>query len=243
MIHDSHNIVITKFGFSLSFKLGFRNFGADVPLMWRMVKIGAPAAVTAAERSFAQLALLRLASPFGDVGLAAYALTRRMENFLGFGSMGVGQATGVMVGQNLGAGKPERARKAILWGLLYVQILPFFFRMFMLAFPFLLIGIFTREPAVVSVGTKLLQLQVFAAFFMGAQQVFLRSYNTAGDTMIPMIVTLFAVWCVEVPTAYFVTHSSAGILGIGYAAIAGMSFRCVLYVPYFFYGRWARIKV
>ncbi|MSP78284.1 MAG: MATE family efflux transporter [Dehalococcoidia bacterium] len=223
--------------------LTFKRFRMDYRVLWSMVRLGAPAAVTAAERSFAQLALLGMASPFGDVGLAAYALMRRLENFLNFGSRGIGQAAGVMVGQNLGAGKPGRAKAAILWGLVYVQMVPSLFRVTLFFFPFILITIFTREPGVVSIGSQLLQLQVIAAFFMGAQIVFQQSYNTAGDMVVPMVVTMLAVWCVEVPVAWFLTGTSVGILGIGYAAIAGMAVRNICYVPYFFWGRWLRVRV
>ncbi len=73
--------------------------------------------------------------------------------------------------------------------------------------------------------------------------VFQQAYNTAGDTLAPMIVTLIAVWAIEIPLAWYLTHTSVGVLGVGFAGIAGMAFRVVCYVPYYFTGRWLRIKV
>ncbi|MSP78283.1 MAG: MATE family efflux transporter [Dehalococcoidia bacterium] len=220
-----------------------RGYRMDFPLMWRMIKIGVPASVTNAERAISQLVLLGFAAPFGDIALAAFAMTRRMEMLLNFGGMGTGQATGVMVGQNLGAGKPERAKQAVLWGLVYCQVVPAAVRVVTFIAPALLITIFTREPEVVTLGAQLLRLQVIAAFFMVSSMVFQQSFNTAGDTLPPMIVTLIAVWAIEIPLAWFLTHTSVGLLGVGYAAIAGMAFRNVCYVPYYFTGRWLRVKV
>jgi Na+-driven multidrug efflux pump len=164
--------------------------------------------------------------------------------FLFFGLMGVGQATGVMVGQNLGAGQPERAKKAILWGLGFVQIVPATVRLVMLLSPLLLITIFTRDMSVAEATSQLLALVVIAGFFQGFQQVFQSAFNTAGDTMTPMLVTMAAVFAVEIPLAWYLTTSTdLGLLGIGWAGIAGMAFRNVVYVPYYLSGLWLRRKL
>ncbi|MBM3947414.1 MAG: hypothetical protein FJ315_08490, partial [SAR202 cluster bacterium] len=71
--------------------LSLKGYRADLPLIWRMLKLGAPASVGGLERATAQLALLRFVTPFGDVALAAYSITRRSEMFANFGGMGMGQ--------------------------------------------------------------------------------------------------------------------------------------------------------
>ncbi|MBI4312301.1 MAG: MATE family efflux transporter [Chloroflexi bacterium] len=224
--------------------LTLRGYRVDYPLLWRMLKLGTPASLAGTERATAQLVLLGFVSPFGDVALAAYALTRRMEMFANFGSMGLGQASGILVGQNLGAGKPERARQAIGWALLYVGIMKSVVGAFIVAFPFLLITVFTSDTDVVELTSVWLRIQVFAAILMGMSMVFQQSFNTAGDTMAPLLVTLVGVWFVELPVAWLLSHTlGIGPLGIGWAAIAGMSARIVGYVPYFYWGRWLRVKV
>src|SRR5690606_37798836 len=90
--------------------LDFKGYRVDFPLLWRMVKLGAPAGVTGATQNLAQIVLIGLVAPFGDNTLAAYSLTRRVEMMIGAGTMGLGQGTGILVGQNLGAGRPERAK-------------------------------------------------------------------------------------------------------------------------------------
>ena len=225
-------------------QLTLRGYYLDYPLLWKMVKVGTPASVAGSERAVAQLVLLGVVAPFGDISMAAYALTRRMEMLANFGSQGIGQASGIMVGQNLGAGKPERARKAVGWALVYVTVAKSVLGAMIFGFPVFFIMIFTGDAGVIELTTVWLRIQVIAAILMGMQMVFQQSYNTAGDTMTPMIVTLFAVWAVEVPMAWWLSHQmDVGPIGVGWAGVAAMASRLMLYVPYFFTDRWLRVKL
>jgi putative MATE family efflux protein len=216
----------------------------DLPLIWRMLKVGAPASIRGTERATAQLALLAIAAPFGTVALAAYALTRRLEQFTNFGSGGIGQASGVMVGQNLGAKQPERAKKAVAWALLYVGTMKSFILVLFWLFPLVAITFFTRDPAVVDLTVQWVRIQLFGAVFQGLMQVFQQSFMGAGDTLAPMIVTLVGVWVFEVPLAWFLcTQTGLGALGIAFASLAGFGSRVLFFAPYYFHGRWLRIKL
>lgn len=224
--------------------LTLRGYRVDYGLLWRLLKLGAPASVAGLERATAQLVLLGLVVPFGDVALAAYSLTRRMEMFSNFGSMGLGQAAGILVGQNLGAGDPHRAKASIGWALVYVGIMKSVIGTLIFLFPVALVTIFTPQEDVVQLTSIWLRIQVLAAVFMGMSMVFQQSFNTAGDTVAPLVVTLVGVWGVELPLAWLLSHGAGvGPLGVGYAAIAGMAARLVCYVPYFYWGRWLRVKV
>jgi putative MATE family efflux protein len=224
--------------------LTLRGYYVDYPLLWRMIKIGTPASIAATERTTAQLVLLAFVTPFGDVALAAFALTRRMEMFANFGAMGLGRATGIMVGQNLGAGQLSRARQAIGWGLMYVTVMKLVLGSVIFLFPVGLVMLFTDQADVVELAALWLRIQVIGTIFMGMGMIFQQSFNTSGDTMAPMIVTLLSMWFIELPLAWFLLNGTdIGVLGIAYARITSMSVRVALYVPYFYWGRWARIKV
>ncbi len=224
--------------------LSLRGSRIDLPLIWKMLKLGAPASVRGTERTTSQLALLGIVAPFGDVALAGYALTRRLEQFTNFGSGGIGQASGAMVGQNLGAGSPSRARATVRWALLYVGVMKGIIAALLWSFPFAAIMIFTDDPAVLDLTAHWIRIQVFGAFFQGLMQVFQSSFMGAGDTLAPMIVTLAGVWLFEVPLAWYLcTQTSLGVLGIAYASIVGFGSRVLIFIPYYFYGRWLRIKL
>ncbi len=225
-------------------KLTLRGYRPDWPLLKRLVQLGAPASVAGTERAVAQLVLLRFVTPFGDIATAAYAMTRRMEMFANFGSMGIGQAAGIMVGQNLGAKRPERAKQAVGWALAMVGMIKGPVGLLLILLPGAFVVLFTQDAAVMDLTVDWVRIQVFASILMGLAMVFQQSYNNAGDTWAPMVVTLLAVWGIELPLAWYLSHTlGIGPLGIGIAAIAGMGSRVLIYIPYFFKGRWLKIKV
>ncbi|MBI4299108.1 MAG: MATE family efflux transporter [Chloroflexi bacterium] len=224
--------------------LTLRGYRVDYPVLGRILKIGVPASMTGMERAVAQLVLLGLAARFGDVALAAYALTRRAEMLTNFGTMGLGKASGILVGQNLGARRPDRARQSVVWGLVYAIAMQLVLGGLLFVFVVTVVTLFTKEADVVALASVWFRIQVIASVFLAIHMVFMQSFNTAGDTLAPMVITLVAVWGVELPLAWLFSRSlGMGPLGIGYAAIVGMGIRAVFYVPYFFWGRWLRIKV
>lgn len=223
--------------------ISLRAYHVDLNLCWRMLRLGAPASVGGVERAAAQLALLRFVTPFGDVATAAFALTRRLEMFGNFGGVGMGQGAGILAGQNLGAGKPERARQALVWAQVYMFGVNSVVGIVLFAFPALFITLFTSEPEVVGLASTWLRIQVIAGVFMVQAMVFQQAYNVVGDTMATMVVTLVAMWGVEIPLAWFLSNSHFGILGIAYAVVFGMAARWLIFFAYFFPGRWLRVKV
>lgn len=225
-------------------RITLRGARVDFPMISRQLRLAAPASIRGTERASSQLALLGIVTPFGDVVLAAYALTRRLEQSSSFGSGGIAQAGGVMVGQNLGGGQPSRAKQSLGWALVYVAAMKATVLGLFWLFPLAVIMVFTRDAAVVALTAHWVRIQLFAAFFQGLMIVFQEAYHGAGDTLAPLIVTLVGVWAIEVPLAYYLClHTSLGPIGIAYAAIAGFSSRTLFFLGYYFTGRWLRIKV
>jgi putative MATE family efflux protein len=213
----------------------------DPRLMLQMVKVGGPAAVTGAERSIAQLIVVGLVAPFGDSALAAYTLTRRLEMFVNLGSQGLGQASGIIVGQSLGAGKPERAKQTVLWASGYVLAIKGCMTAFVFLFPGLVLGVFARDAELLELASTWVRIQAVGYLALGVSQVAMQSFQTAGDTLVPMLVTLLSIWGVQQPLAYFLPHHfGLGQLGIAWAITLAVMVRPLCYVPYFFWGPWMR---
>jgi Na+-driven multidrug efflux pump len=209
-----------------------------------MLKIACPAAITGMERSMAQLILLGLVTPFGDNALAAYTITRRVEMFVNLGSAGLGQAAGIIVGQNLGAERPDRARQTVLWATGYVFGIKTVLSLLVFAFPSVILYAFTLDAEFMDLAANWLRIQVPSYIAIGVSQVAMQSFMTAGDTLFPMLVTLVTIWGVQQPLAYLFSQSlGMGQYGIAWAITVAMASRLIFFVPYFFWGRWLRIKV
>ena len=224
--------------------LSLRNYYVDFPLLVRLVRIGAPASGTGMERSIVHLLLARLVTPFGDVALAAYGITRNLEMFTAMGSMGLGRASGTLVGQNLGAGNVERARKTILWAICYITVIRGSLAILLLIFPALFISIFNSDPELMEVAIWWVRIQALSGLVMGSGMVFQQSFNVAGDTVAPMVVTFIAMVAVELPLAFALSQwTPMGQFGIPLAITVAMVVRTAVYFPYFLKGRWTRVKV
>jgi Na+-driven multidrug efflux pump len=245
------NVLAQLFGVGMNFyalftgtsrlHLSLNGYHLDFAMLRSLIRVGAPASVTSMERSIAQIVLVGLVASFGDYALAAYALTRRVEMFANLGSQGMGQASGIIVGQSLGAGKPERAKQTVLWATGYVVVMKSIFGAIVFAFPLLFLSIFNQEAELLTVATVWLRIQVVGYLAMGVGQVAMQSFNTAGDTLAPMLVTLVTIWGVQQPLAFYLPHVfDLGQYGIAWAITAAMIARLFFYIPYFFWGPWTK---
>ncbi|MFN0072994.1 MAG: MATE family efflux transporter [Chloroflexota bacterium] len=240
------------------FRLSFRNVSPDLPLMGRMLRIGLPASVTNGERSLAQLLLIGIVAPFGDVALAAYSLVQRLQSFVNLGLAGLAQAAGVLANQNLGAQQVDRARAAANWAVVFTVLLCIVVGILFFVFPIPLLHLFTRDEALVATGAAWLKIMVVGFLFMGIADVFMHVLNTAGDTMLPMVVSLLSIWLVQQPAALFLSGQTAGWvvlgqplpvytglddLGVAWAMVAALVFRLMIYWPYFQWAPWWKKKL
>ena len=223
--------------------LTVKGYRPDAQVLWTLIRTGLPASVTSAERSFAQLLLVGIVSPYGATTLAAYSITRRVENLIMMGARGLGQGAGVLVGQNLGAGKPERAKKTVAWAIVFVFAINATTTLILLAFPEIFVRVFTSDPELMHVAVSWMRIAAVGYFFLGIGQVYQQSYNTAGDTVIPMIVTLVSIWLVQQPLAFVLPGLGLDQYGIAWAVVAAVFVRIVIYVPYYFTNRWLRVDL
>ncbi|MCX6020677.1 MAG: MATE family efflux transporter [Chloroflexi bacterium] len=240
--------------------LSFRNYRLDVPLLWRQLQLGAPSSTTQMASALSNVVVVGLVTSFGDFTLAAYAITQRLQQLVFLGSQGLGQASGILVGQNLGANHPERAKATVWWALGYVMIMNTLVGGLMFLFPALFLTIFTRDPTVLEVGIPWLHIQVIGFMGLGAGMVFQQTFNTAGDTFVPMFVILATVWGVQQPLAIMLSGiaqnwslfgveipvpaiSHMGEFGIAWAIAISVGVRLAIYFPYFIWGPWMRKRV
>ena len=156
----------------------------------------------------------------------------------------MGLAAGVIVGQSLGAEQPDRAKKTIYWALGYVMIVKGILSILIFTFPWVILAVFNREPDFLELASIWIRIQALGFLAMGVAQVFQNSFQTAGDTTTPMLITLVSLWIIEIPLAYVLSqYTGLGQFGIAWAIFLAMIIRAVAYIPVFFWGRWLRIKM
>jgi Na+-driven multidrug efflux pump len=159
-------------------------------------------------------------------------------------AMGIGQAAGVLAGQNLGAKQPERAERT---GWMAAALFSVVMVVAAIAIVFLaedIIGIFNPEASLKALGGDFLRIEIVAFVVFGLVLVLSQCLNGVGDTMIPMITTLASMWLIQVPLAYFLPkYTGLGVYGIRWAIVSAIVLRAVIYATYFKSGRWKRKRI
>jgi len=224
--------------------LDFKGFRPDFGIIWRMVKIGTPAAINFMQMNIVGLVIMNAIAVFGTAAVAANTIIGRVEQVIMMPGMGFGNAAGVLAGQNLGAGKPERAEKGgwIAASVVVACLIVFSLAIFIWAKP--VVGIFSNDPAVIAYGGTFIHIACAGYLIVGVSLVLPPCINGAGDTLIPMIAGLISMWGAQIPLAYLLPKvGNLGVYGVRWAIVVAVWMRAITYIFYFRSGRWKRRKV
>jgi putative MATE family efflux protein len=190
------------------------------------------------------LGLIRLMAPFGSVALAGYAVAIRIVMFAILPAFGLSNAAATLVGQNLGARRPDRAEKAVWtaarYNLYFLGGVGVVF--VVLAGP--IVGLFPAEPAQQEFGASALRILGLGFPFYAYALVVSSAFNGAGDTWTPTLMNFFCFWLWEIPLAWFLARPlGLGPLGVVIAVAAAFSTLAVVAVILFRRGRWKEKQV
>ena len=185
------------------------------------------------------IGLVRIISTFGAQAVAGYTIGVRIIIFALLPSWGLANAAATMVGQGLGAGKPERAERAVWLAGLYNM---FFLGTVGLVFVILadpIVRLFTTDPAVAPVAASCLRIVSYGYVFYAWGMVLTQSFNGAGDTWTPTWLNLCCFWLWEIPLAYVLAvHFGFGPKGVFLAITTAFSTLAVVSAILFRRGRW-----
>jgi putative MATE family efflux protein len=188
--------------------------------------------------------LVKILSGFGSAALAGNTIGIRIIMFALLPSFGVSNAAATLVGQNLGAGKPERAEAAAWAAGHYNTICLVIVGAIFLLFAPTLIGVFTSDPRVIPYGVECLRVVAAGFLFYGYGMVLSMSFNGAGDTRTPTLINLLCLWCFEIPLAWALAHPfGLGPTGVFIAVAVAFSVLALVSAAIFRLGRWKTRRV
>ena len=219
-------------------------FKVDLGTVRRIVRIGFPAVLFAAQTSLAGLVLMRLVTPFGTAAVAAHNLSLRVEGLIMMPIAGVSLAAAVLVGQNLGAQQPARAEKGVWIAIGLIEAFVVLVAAAIVIFAPGIVRIFNPEPELVAVASGFLRIAAAGYIAVGVYTVLQNGLNGAGDTLPPTVITLLTTWLVQVPLAFFLpSFTDLAAYSVRWSILAGWVVSVVAYVLYFRLGRWKRKRV
>lgn len=185
------------------------------------------------------MGLIRILSGFGSAAVAGNTIGIRIVLFALLPSFGVSNAAATLVGQNLGAGRPDRAEAAAWKAGLYNTICLGAVGICFLAFAPFLIGIFTTDVQVARYGVRCLRIVAAGFFFYGYGMVLTQAFNGAGDTRTPTWINLFCLWLWEIPLAWGLAYPAGlGPTGVFIAVSVAFSTLALVSAWMFSKGTW-----
>jgi putative MATE family efflux protein len=221
-----------------------RHLRLNVGVMIRLLRVSVAGMLQFAIANASWIGLVRIISLFGSAAVAGYTVSIRIVIFFILPAWGLSNAAATLVGQNLGARKPERAAQAVwrtgLYNMLFLGTIGVFF--FVFATP--IVRLFVDDPAVVAIATMALRTLSCGNIGYAYGMVMLQAYNGAGDTLTPTIVNFFGFWVLELPLAWVLAtwlnlRSEGAFLSIVVAQCAIAAAGIVLFRR----GKWMQQKI
>jgi putative MATE family efflux protein len=229
--------------------VSFDDLVPDLGYIWDIVRLGTPSALEQSTSSLAMITMTVMVVQFAPPVVSAYGLGNRLASLVFLPAMGLGRATNTMVGQNLGAKKPERAEQAVWMAAKVGSAVMLAVALVAALFPDPIVGVFmatgTPDAAqTIDYGSNYLRIRSAEFAFMALLQVLLGAYRGAGNTKTAMVFSMVTLWLGRVPTVYFLAFvRDLGPKGIWIGMAFGNIVGAVAAALWFTRGTWKRTVI
>ncbi len=222
-------------------RFGFTELRIEPDIFSKTLQIGIPTGIQQSLVALGMMVMTRIVNGFGTVPIAAFTVASRLDGFASMPALNLSQAMTSFTGQNMGAGKTERVHRGYRASLTIGTGISIIVGMIVLIFSKQLMGFFTPDAEVARVGAQ--YLIVVGATYTLFSTMFINNgvLRGAGDSFIPMINTLLALWVVRIPCALLFSRTlHLGITGVWLSVPAGWLMGAVYSTIYYRSGRWKR---
>nr|WP_298998468.1 MATE family efflux transporter [uncultured Allomuricauda sp.] len=234
---------ILFFGWS-RIRLVLKDIAVNLKVMVNLIKVSLGGIAQFLIGTSSWVFLMRIMSEFGSEVLAGYTIAIRVIMFTLMPSWGMSNAAATLVGQNLGAKKPDRAEKSVwitgrynAYFMALISIVYFFGAEY-------IISLFNSEPNVVNSGALCLQVIAVGYVFYAYGMVVANAFNGAGDTKTPTKINLIAFWAYQLPFAYLAALSFGWeAKGVFVAITSAEILLAIIAIVWFKKGRWKEVQV
>lgn len=216
-----------------------RHLRLDAPVMLRLVRLSLGGIFQFFIATASWVGLVRILTPFGSAALAGYTIALRIIVVAILPAWGMSNAAATLVGQNLGAGKPDRAERSVWLTGLYNMVFLAGVAVVFILFADVLVGLFTPDVEVRAMGATCLRVVSYGYVFYAWGMVMVQAFNGAGDTTTPTWVNLFCYWMFQIPLAWTLARTAGlGPAGVFWAITIAESLVTVVSIAFFRRGRW-----
>jgi putative MATE family efflux protein len=234
-------LLLVRYSSHISFP---KTYILDLQLIWRILAVAIPNSVQSGLRSGTFLVMMAFVAVYGTAAISGYGIAERLELIALMPGFAIATATAVIVGQNLGAKKPDRAEEGVKLGLVFYGTVMFGVSLFYYVFADQLIWFFDPSGASVTTGASYFRMVAPFYIIMAVSIILSFALNGAGDTKKPMYATLVSMVMIQIPLGYYLPqYFGLGIIGIWIAVIIGIIIQAVLLTIMYRKGGWKRIAL
>ncbi len=207
--------------------------------MAKILKVGLPVGLGQLGTSLGFTFMIGIVNSFGSVVTAAFGVGNRIIHMAMVPAMGLSQANATAVGQNLGAGKPERAEKSSMSALLLIGMILLPMTLCMFFFGGDISRAFVNDPEVIALGRVMFRITTPSVFIFGFLLVLLGSFQGSGYTVPVMVLNMSRLWLLRIPGAYLLAYTvGMGPMGIWWAMFISNTVTAVSGFIWFRRGTW-----
>ncbi|HXP62451.1 MAG TPA: MATE family efflux transporter [Dongiaceae bacterium] len=231
--------LIRLFGTQGRLRLTRESVRLDLGVMSRLIRVALGGMFQMLIATASWIGLMRIMATFGSAALAGYTIATRIIVISLMPGWGLSNAVATLVGQNLGAGKPQRAEHSVWLGAWCNLALMCGIGALFVALATPLIRLFSNDAQVVSAGAVCLRTISYGCLPFAFGVVFLSAFNGAGDTFTPTLVSLVCSWLVQIPLAYLLANwARGGPNGVAWAICATQFLTAPVSLLIFRRGKW-----
>ncbi|WP_089811401.1 MATE family efflux transporter [Halogeometricum rufum] len=237
------------FGTSAGPDVELADFVPEREYIEQIVRLGVPSALEQSASALGFITLTAMVVTFSPEVVAAYGLGNRLTSLVFLPALGLGRATDTIVGQNLGAQKPDRAERAV-WlaakvGAGVMVVIGVVAYVFAEPIVGVFIGTGTDSAAkTIELGAAYIRIRAFEFGFIGVLQTVLGAYRGAGNTKTALAFSLFALWFGRIPIVYYLSFVQGfGETGIWIGMAVGQILGAIAAAAWFTRGTWKRAVI
>ena len=232
------------FGTNMGPDVRVEHLAPDLSYIRDIVRIGVPSALEQSAGALAMVMLTVMIVTFEPAVIAAYGLGNRLISLVFLPAVGLGRAANTMVGQNLGAGKADRAERAVVLAASVGTGVMLVFAVIAALFPQPIVAVFmatgTEAAArTIEFAAEYLRIRTVEFAFIGLFQVLVGAYRGAGNTKTAMAFSMITLWFIRVPAVYYLAFETGlGATGIWIGVALGHIVGAIAAVAWFTRGTW-----
>lgn len=221
-----------------------RHLRVNLQVLWRLLRVSLTGILQFAIADASWIGMVKILAFFGSASVAGYTVAIRIVMFFLLPAWGLSNAAATLVGQNLGAGRPDRAEQAVwrtsLYNVIFLGAIGVFF--FIFATP--TVRLFVSDPVVVSIGAISLRIFSCGNIAYAYVMVLLQAFNGAGDTVTPTYVNLCGFWVLQIPLAWWLAlHTHLEWRGVLIAFVCAECSVALVSLVLFRRGRWKMQRI